>query len=206
MKYAQYIALCLLLLVAWRRSDRLTYNRHIKRLEYASVQRHGDIIFLGDSHISLGQWQSLLRRPDAGNEGYNGATSLSLIGPLQHVLAASPDTVYIMCGINNILQEYSRSYFLADISNMVTTLKGRGTTPIVHHILYVGRKYPNSRQVNATVIQWNKSLDSICKGEGVTVINLNSLLSPRGYLDHQYAQPDHIHLNTTAYRLWASML
>jgi len=205
MKYAIYIIIALSLVFLGRRSAQYTYDKYSNKFISVSTYkaRQRNILFLGDSHVSLGNWTCLLDRCDVANQGYSGATSKNMLSSLKIVPALRPQKVLIMSGVNNILLDSPKESYLADIATTVDALKDNDIEPILHNIICIREGSWNAAAINPVIRDWNKSLDSLCRSKGVPVINLNRIISDSTGLIATYSRPDGVHLNEEGYRVWA---
>lgn len=61
-----------------------------------------DIVFLGDSITYSGLWSEVFLDKKVANRGVRGDTSEGILNRIDQILSLTPNTVYLMFGINDI--------------------------------------------------------------------------------------------------------
>lgn len=170
------------------------------------VQKQHNVVFFGDSHMQLGNWQKLLQRCDVANLGIGGQTSAEILERIEQVFHHWPQVCYIEAGANDIYHNISYATYISNIIEIWQQLKKEGITPVQFPILHVAKWYSSVDNMNVKINRYNKGLDSIAKEYKIEVMNINSTLPPDGILKTEYAQPDGIHLNEDGYTAWCTII
>lgn len=206
MKYLVIIAVAAIFFFFGRRSAQYVYNPVTEKIEAAQAyhKRKKNIIMFGDSHMARGVWITLLNRCDVGSISFGGATTADLVKLTGDVLNARPEKCFIAVGVNDIETDVSRADFINNMDEILSAI-GDKAKVYVHSIMLTGKGYKEAQQFNSRVRMYNADLDSLCMARRIQVINLNNIFAPDGYLSSEYTN-DNIHLNESAFRLWATEL
>ncbi|WP_418184920.1 GDSL-type esterase/lipase family protein [Aliarcobacter vitoriensis] len=159
------------------------------------------IVMIGDSITDGAEWYELLNIDNIQNRGIGGDTTDGLLARLDSI-NQSIKKAFIMIGINDIGMYKSIDEIYDNYVKIINTLEEKGIKIYIQSTLYVGKNYPNSKNINLKVDELNKKLKELAKNKDLTFINLNKILAPNGYLDNKYTN-DNVHLNGVAYLLWA---
>lgn len=106
-----------------------------------------DIVFVGDSLVEGGPWHELLGDARCKNRGIGGDTTQGVLDRIEGLVAAQPAQVFLMVGVNDLLQGVSVE------------------TVIERYRLIVERVVARSPHTRL-VIQGNLPLDPVTLGEG----------------------------------------
>ena len=199
------------------RYDTIRYarNYYAKRVTLFKSEpvRKERIIFLGNSIMEFGDWQTLLHDTTVINRGIAADNSFGVLDRLDDVIIRQPSRLFIEIGINDISQNIPFGIIVRNIIALAERVKAKsGKTKIyVLSILptndNVKNEYPEAFNKNAVTVVVNEELKRKAKRGRFTFIDLNKELSDRnGKLDSQYAKPDGIHLNEAGYQLWIDLL
>lgn len=179
----------------------LTYAYRDRLLQYY-VNWKGDykIVMYGDSMTSMGNWAELLHRTDVLNNGRPGHCTYHfriLLNDL--VINKNPKICFIMGGINDITVGVSREKITANFTEVIESLKANNIIPVVTLTLYEQHDPVSMAEVQVL----NRFLVDYCNKNRVRYIDMNSMLSDSTGLKSEFAL-DKTHLNTKAYKLWAT--
>ncbi|NJO20277.1 MAG: lysophospholipase [Spirulinaceae cyanobacterium RM2_2_10] len=181
----------------------------------ASEQPVNLSILLGDS-ITL--WFTDEQLPSGRtwlNQGISGENSHGLLRRLRLIDATQPETIYLMIGINDVLNGVSDETLLANYTLIVRSLKRSHPDAkiIVQSILphsgakatWEGRDRllinPNLRIRNL-----NLQIEAIARRERVFFLDLYSLFADADGALRLELSTDGLHLNPEGYRVWATAL
>jgi lysophospholipase L1-like esterase len=185
--------------------ERIT--RHLAFMERAQSHK-SNVLFLGDSITD--SWRD---RPEvfakdfprAANFGVGFDKIQSVLWRVQNgeVEGVHPDTIVLLVGANNI-ETNSESEIVAGIDNLVRAIqsKQQGVKIILIGLLptdWLGGDLdgPNN------VLQINARLANL---KGVTFVDFGAkLLKPDGTFNDE-TQPDHLHLSSRGYKIWADAI
>ena len=187
-----------------------------KEAEVAAENQPEDLfILLGDS-ISL--WfppQLLPSQENWLNQGISGETSLGLLKRLELLDQTKPKAIFLMIGINDLLQDIQDDIIIANQRLTIRYLKKTHpqTKIIVQSILphsgekstWEGRdrllKIPNERIQNI-----NRRLKAISNSEEVIYLDLYLLFADeQGNLKTELTT-DGLHLSSEGYKMWRTAL
>lgn len=145
-----------------------------------------DLVLLGDSLTDHGRWSELLEIKVA-NRGI-GRDTVPMISERLSAMPAAP--VFIMAGINDLIEGRAISEITADYSEILEKLQDRRV--VVQSVLG-----PDDLAVS----ELNHELEQLTNARGVAFLNLTE------HLGHplQYSY-DGIHLTSEGYRIWASQI
>jgi len=166
------------------------------------VKQEQYIMMLGDSITDRGLWNELTLRNDISNRGINGDTIDGVLKRLKNINQHTHQ-VFIMIGINDILENKSVMSIFDTYKQILLKLKSKNITPIIQSTLYVGEKAP--RHYNKEVRKLNFLLQDYAKEKHIQYIDLNIKLAPKGFLLKEYSL-DGLHLNGQAYMLWTQII
>ena len=201
-------------------THRLTYEQWVellaKEAEVAAVQQPERLtVLLGDS-ISLWFPNDLLSTNRTWlNQGISGENSTGLLRRLNLLDQTSPDTIFLMIGINDLLRGDSDETILSNHRQIISYLQTihPSTQIVVQSILphsaeaatWEGRDrlltIPNQR-----IVDLNQELEAIAAESGVDFLNLYPLFTDdRGNLPMSLST-DGLHLNRQGYTVWRAGL
>jgi lysophospholipase L1-like esterase len=169
------------------------------------------LVYFGDSRIA--EWAHL---PEPGvaesiNRGYPGdTTALALLRLREDVLALGPRVVVLQIGINDlkaiaVLPDRAADILRSarrNVTNLVGVLRGRGIEVVVLTVWPRGpvdlkRLLFWGARVDRAIREFNSHLETL-EGDGVFVVDCDSILSLRGRIDPRYSR-DMLHLNAAGY-------
>ena len=156
---------------------------------FNALPGHADIVMLGDSITARGDWRELLPTMSVINRGVDGDMSKDVVSRLGEVIARSPNIVFIMIGINDILLGIDHRITLTNIETIGANLEKAGAKPVIQSVLLV----EGNNTINAKVAALNLTLSKV----GREFLDLNPVIaSSPGYTW------DSLHLTGVAYLRW----
>lgn len=200
--------------VAIRRAvpPRQPSSSYVDRLSLFSVlsPRPGDVVFAGDSLIANGEWAELLEAPCVRNRGVGRETVAGLLRRADAVAAGSPTAVFLMVGINDLLDGRSAESLEPDYVALLSSLRAGApaTAIVVQSILPIGPPMPGEdvRRVNGEVRTLNARLPELAARSRARFVEVAAALTaPDGSLDHRFTS-DGIHLNGSGYLRWTEAI
>jgi len=157
------------------------------------------IVMLGDSLTEGGSWNELSHRDDISNDGIAGDTTFGVLHRLDN-LSPEIKKVFIMIGSNDLGYGESVEYVFSNYKKIIEILEIRGIKPYIQSVLYVGR-FDRSKRDNTNIEKLNHLLLNFSMKKGITFIDLNKELAPKGVLYIEYTT-DGVHINEKAYKIW----
>lgn len=178
-------------------------------LFHAIAAGHRDVVMLGDSLTDRGEWWELLERPVA-NRGIAADTIARLRARLDDVVALAPRVVFVLIGVNDLLEGATPEAMARDHAALLAELRRRlpAARIVVESLLpirdeIVARDEPLT---SAAVHRANELLARGAAAAGVDWVDVAThLADTSGELDVRYSS-DGLHLTGAGYRAWAEAL
>jgi len=168
--------------------------------KFIAMKGDSKVVMFGNSLTAQGKWVELLGRTDVFNSGFPGLCTYHFLGLIQaNVIDRHPEICFVEAGINDITVGVSQENIQKNYHNILETLLKNNITPIVTLTLFE-QNDPISR---VEVIKLNKFLIAYCQHNEIQYIDLNHYLADSSGLKSEFAV-DKTHLNTAAYKIWAS--
>lgn len=199
-------------------------NRNYQtRREMFRLDRNKDakILFLGDSQVSLADWNAMLGAPLVANRGIEGDTTAGVLARLSDDQDFAGDAVVLWIGTNDVLQGEGAEGIAGRIVDAARRLGDRrseiedgegavgdgrseiedgGRRVIVLSVAPVAEWVERAAERNLVVAEVNERLATAAPGYGFTFVDLDPVLADgRGYLRGDMTS-DGVHLNAAAYR------
>ncbi|MBE9129629.1 MULTISPECIES: GDSL-type esterase/lipase family protein [unclassified Coleofasciculus] len=177
---------------------------HFSRL----LHRESEVVFLGDSLTDYGEWSELFRDIPLKNRGISGDRTDGVLNRLDEIVESNPKSIFLLIGINDIIQGRRNDEVLKTYCEILETLKSQlsGTTVFIQSVLptnttlsvqKLGVKINNNQ-----VVELNNRLKELAKTFSFPYIDLFSAFSDnQNELNAQYTT-DGVHLNGQGYWLW----
>ncbi len=175
------------------------YEDRKSQFEHSAESHMNSIVMIGDSLTEGGSWNELSHRDDISNYGIAGDTSYGVLHRLDN-LSPEIKKVFIMIGSNDLGYGESVAYVFSNYKKIIEILEIRGIRPYIQSVLYVGR-FDRSKRDNKDIAKLNYLLIKLSIKKGITFIDLNKVLAPKGVLSEEYTI-DGVHINEKAYKLW----
>jgi len=168
-----------------------------------------DVVVLGDSLTDRGEWWELLDRPVA-NRGIAADTVADVRARLADVVALAPRVVFVLIGVNDLLEGVAPERMAADHAALIAELRrqlpqarivSESLLPIRDELVAYDEPL-----ATATVQRANALLAHAAAASGADWLDVNRLLADAsGELDPRYSS-DGLHLTAAGYRVWAGAL
>jgi lysophospholipase L1-like esterase len=163
------------------------------------------LVFIGDSLTEWFDWQRRFPDHKVANLGISGETVEELLERrgLIRSRAGDPDFVFLMTGINNILQE--QFVFLEPYREIVRnfTTWWKGATVVVQSLLPVEYARINNDFIGGI----NRSLRDIARDCGAEYLDVFSAFTdPEGNVRPGLLSDDGVHLASRGYEAWAAVV
>ncbi|MGB7841797.1 MAG: GDSL-type esterase/lipase family protein [Salinimicrobium sp.] len=155
-----------------------------------------EIIFLGNSIIDYGPWESVFHEKNIKNRGIAGDVIPGLINRLKEITEARPQKIFIMIGTNDLAEGNSPSEILQDYQLLLEKIKDQSpdTEIYIHSILPT---FGHSNRDNKSISEVNEGLQKLAQITGATFIDLHSV-----FVNRENLFPDGLHINGEGYLLW----
>ncbi len=181
---------------------------YFHRLDQLDRLPGGDrpIVFLGDSLTHEGEWEEWLNLP-IHNRGISGDTTYGILQRLNSVLAANPQKIFILIGVNDIVKGVNSQKIIQNYTQILSQIhQSHPETQVFVESLLPTRKILENRQINPVIQETNQKLEILAEQFSYPYINLwSAFLSDQGDLAPQYSL-DGLHLNGLGYDRWQQIL
>lgn len=160
-----------------------------------------DLIFLGDSLTDIGEWNEVFPSKKSINRGINGDTTSGVIDRLGSITSLNPTKIFIMLGVNDLMQGQTVDNTLKNYIFIIKNLKDRGFDVYIQSTLLANHFNAD----NSKIDKLNNELMAFCHENNIPFIDLNKSLSENGKLRSDLTI-DGIHLNGKGYDIWKNEL
>jgi lysophospholipase L1-like esterase len=174
------------------------------RLSIFKESEEKDVIFLGDSLTDYNEWAESFPEVIIGNQGIGDDTTSGVLYRLKETTNLKPSKLFIMIGINDLINGVSRDDILKNYTSIIEEIKK--DTPNTE--VYIQSLLPTNsgltyKDVNKDDILWlNDNLRKLAAESGYTYINLYSLFGDGNDELSEEWTVDGIHLNGPGYGVW----
>jgi len=169
-------------------------------------QSTNSIYFLGDSLTDGCEWNELLSNQKIKNRGISGDTTEGVFSRLNLITQSKPQKIFIMIGINDLLNNIETNKILDNYKKIITTIRADSpkTKIYIESILPLNFEIDKTKREinNQNISDFNNNLKNFADNSNIFYIDLYSaFLNSSGQLSEKYTL-DGIHLNGQGYLLW----
>ena len=189
----------MVMLNAWTIQDDPYYKHKKSQFQMLSQNTKYTTVMLGDSITDEGQWDELLDNPLVQNRGISGDTTDGVLERLDSI-NKSIKQVFIMIGVNDIMRGKDVDEVYSNYLKIIKFFQDRNIKVYIQSTLFIGER--RAENFNIKVENLDKRLEKYAKENNITFINLNPIFAPNKVLKKEFTFDD-LHLNGTAYKLWA---
>lgn len=161
------------------------------------------LLFIGDSLTEWYDWGQRFPEHSVTNLGISGETVEELLGRRDRIRldAPEPDAVFLMTGINNVLQErYGITEPYSELVRNFTTW-WKGAVIVVQSLLPVDCSWISSD----TVRDLNRRLREIAGTQGAEYLDVyGAFVDKGGRVRSGLLSDDGVHLSNSGYEAWAA--
>lgn len=161
-------------------------------------------LFLGDSITDSLSFYEIINESNVIAEF--GFTARKSVSELDSIEKQNPENIFIMLGMNDMLNNENSDKFAEDYSNLINSIRERvpDTNIYIQSILPVDPKVREKKPVltNENIDKFNKVLIKFAKEENINYVNLSSIIEE----DKDLLEPDGIHTKYDFYILWLNYL
>ncbi len=159
------------------------------------------LIFLGDSLTDFHDWANF---GEHHNAGIAGDTADGLLYRLHYTLEKKPETLVLMIGINDLLQNQDVETMKRNYKKIFDQVEAIDNVLILS--LLPVQAMDQTSQINESVIVLNHFLRSECAVKEFVYIDLYSLMVDKNCGIKEELTSDGVHLTPKAYRVWEEAL
>ena len=180
-------------------------------MEYSKQKRtEGTAVFFGDS-MTENFGKHMTASTSICNMGISGDFAEGLIKRIDNVINFQPSSVFIMIGINDIIEKVPLSEIEANylkILELIETNCPETTIYLQSTLPTIGLKstLSSSKGINKTVQKLNAFLQKIAEKRGVVFIDMYSAFTNDTNELRKDLTLDGVHLNSQGYDIWKSHL
>ena len=166
-----------------------------------------DIVLAGDSHTQFYDSQEYLKDYKIVNRGIMGDNSAGLLNRLDEITKGHPKKLFIQIGLNDIRHKIGQDSILKNISLMFVKAKRDSPSTVVYMVsIFPSSAIRNMFDPEYIIPVINQKIMSLCRGSGVTYIDVYTALSDKGALNKNSGCGDGIHLNAEGYSVYTKIL
>lgn len=161
------------------------------------------IVFLGDSLTEYCDWQKMFENTDIINQGIVGDTTFGILQRLELTFEEQPKKIFLMAGINDLLQSYHKEEVLSHYEQILGKIKSELPLTIVYvqSILPVADQ-EDFRDMNQEIKATNLRLKALAEQYKYPYVDLHSVMSMQNGSLQDTLSSDGLHLNSAGYDLW----
>lgn len=166
------------------------------------------IIFLGNSITAAFQIAEFLPGYNIRNRGISGNTTNDILNRIDDIAGIKPVKVFIMMGINDIVENVPVKNLLDNYSQIIEKIKNQSpeTKIFIQSILPVSKSASvffsgDENKINQMIDEVNQKLIQMAKERNLVYIDLNDVFMSKGELKDEYSW-DGIHINARGYERW----
>lgn len=193
------------------RKPRTAWQYAQSYLGYSKPDANADskIVFLGDSITIRENWNVLFGISDIYNAGIAGNTTDDVLARLDAVVSARPQKLFLMIGINDLLNGKDVDYVMRNYKTIISRIKtaSPSTTIYMQSVLPVNNKILKSETADSQeIITLNNEISTIADGKMIFFIDLYpSFCGLDNQLYKQYTW-DGLHPNSYGYAVWKQLV
>ena len=164
------------------------------------------IYFLGDSLTDGCEWSELLSNPKIKNRGIIGDSTEGVLNRLNQITQSKPQKIFIMIGINDLLNNIETTKILDNYQKIITTIRTDSpkTKIYIESVLPLNFELDKTKRPinNQNISDFNNNLKNFTDNSNIFYIDLYSaFLNSSWQLNEKYTL-DGIHLNGQGYLNW----
>jgi lysophospholipase L1-like esterase len=171
-----------------------------------SWEDSADVVFLGDSHIAIADWDELLAH-EIAERGIGGDVVPGVRNRLADALALEPKAVVVMAGYNDLASRRSPREVAVELEDVAAQLHEGGVPRVLLvSLLPVEADHRLAERVNPAAREVNAAVRVVAdRTSGVELVDLASAVAPEGALDPALSM-DGVHLRAAGYAILRDLL
>lgn len=184
-----------------------------QRLEYfrQMPDRKKEVVFLGDSHTELGEWQELIPRQRIINRGISGDNTYGVLNRLDEIVSSRPAKIFLMIGVNDLIQDIPDDYTLRNFDRIVSQIRVHSpkTNLYILSILPVQEALlpPAFRLLtNDRIRELNRKILLFANTNQIPFVNMYEVYADESGQLREQLTWDGLHLEAPAYLDWVGYL
>jgi lysophospholipase L1-like esterase len=158
------------------------------------------IVMLGDSLTERAPWSEITGCPSLANRGIGGDESPGVLRRLEGIIKLHPSAVFIMIGVNDVLDEVPIHTIAANVQQTIETLTKANIHVYLTTVLPVTSAVRHG--VNVKINELNAEYRKLADHPNVSLVNfVEKMQTPDGALRDELST-DGVHLSPEGYRVW----
>ena len=171
--------------------------------QHEVIKGNADVVMFGDSLTEGGLWAELLIPYRVYNRGIGGDHLSHMLLRIDHVLSLKPKVVFILGGLNDLINGKSVDEIMRSYEKIVNILLDNKIDVVIQSTLTCSRKLDFCESIINKINLLNGRIKNLAERQSLFFINLNKGLSTKreGLMDPFTF--DGVHLTGSAYKYWA---
>ena len=179
------------------------YPIFVDKLYHHLAIQKDDIIFIGDSHTAMFNFEDFLPKVQIKNRGIGGDITEKIQKRINYTINGTPDKIFIQVGINDINLNTPVDLIIPHFSAIVDSVQHKSIGTKV----YVQSVFPQTGRVSIdSITKFNSKLKALCAIKKIAYIDIYSSLVLNGKLNPKFDCGDGLHLNYNGYKLWSRII
>ncbi|MFB0498711.1 lysophospholipase L1-like esterase [Mucilaginibacter sp. OAE612] len=182
----------------------------IKNSEYKLLTTDtSSVVFLGDSYTQNFDVAEFFNSANIKNRGIIGDGIAQLRNRIDYILAGRPKKIFIMIGINDLLNGVPAQVVANGVDSLTMTIKKSSPTTKIYIQSVIPtnwKTYTTNELVLPKINALNQLLNENSKRSGITYIDLYRLFLGKKGIKPEYDSGDSLHLNGNGYLVWHDAL
>src|SRR5258708_16242100 len=178
------------------------YDRRCSLFNQLQPSSKPKVVFAGDSLINECEWAELLSRPETVNRGIDFDTTAGLLQRIHSITALHPKKLFLLIGVNDLQRRFSQQSVVDNYRDILLAVRAESPKTVV----YVQSILPVSSLAPGATLSMNHALSAFARQHAPQYIDISSAMSgPDGHLHPEYTN-DGVHLMSSGYEQWKSVL
>ena len=168
-------------------------------------QKEHAIVFLGDSLTDGNEWSEMFPNQNVINRGISSDNTQGVINRIKEVVNRKPSKLFVMIGINDIIQVRKIDGIIEDYKEIIETVENDSTETKI----YIQSVLPANNDVrvnnpvdNEKIVSLNKFLKEYADDKGITYIDIYSMVVDENNQLYSAYTTDGLHLSSEGYYVW----
>ena len=175
----------------------------------SDIDAQSQIVFLGDSITARENWNMLFGVSYIANAGFPGDTTDNILTRLNSAISAKPKKLFLMIGINDLLNGRNENYILTNYEKILNEIKIQSpyTLVYVQSVLPINNDILKSKTAdNQKIISLNSDLELLAQRKGLIFIDLHPYFyGTDNKIPRKYSW-DGLHPNAYGYTVWKDLI
>ena len=164
-----------------------------------------EIVFLGDSIAMRENWNVLFGVSNIANFGVGGDTTDNVLARLDQALSGKPQKLFLIIGINDLLQGKSVEYMVNNYATILEKIKSVSPQTKIYSfsLLPMNTSIWKTQAVDTQkILKANEEIQALTNIGGITFIDLYSKFCGADNIIKRKYSWDGLHPNAHGYAIW----